>query len=271
MRAKRSWTPLAVAVLVASALIAAGCGDDDEEAVGGTAEAGKLLVGSDIPYPPFEQGRAPDYTGFDVELVGEIANRLDLEPEFEDTSFDTIFRDLAQGKFDMVASATTITGERERTVDFSDPYYLSEQALLVESGSEIAAPEDLSGATVGVQQGTTGQDYAESETDAGDVRAFPEGPDAVNALQAGQVEAVIIDLPVAQDVTEKQEGLAIATSIPTEEQYGFAFQQDAGDLRERVNDALREMKDDGTYAEIYSEWFGQEPPEEVLDAAHEPT
>ncbi len=271
----RKWSVLALALALAAAVIAAGCGGDDEEdggagGGGGGGGGGTLTVGSDIPYPPFEQGKAPDYTGFDIELVREIGNRINRDVQFEDTSFDTIFRDLAQGKFDMVASATTITPERERQVDFSNPYYLSEQALLVKEGSDVQTVQDLTDATVGVQQGTTGQAYAEDETDAGQVRPFPEGPDAVNALRADQVDAVIIDLPVAQQAIEDEQGMVIATSIPTDEQYGFALPQDETELREQVNEALQEMKDDGTYAEIYRKWFDQDPPEEVLDATHEP-
>jgi polar amino acid transport system substrate-binding protein len=98
-----------------------------------TQESGKLIVGSDIPYPPFEEGRAPNYTGFDIDLVNEIAKRLKLDVEYQDTSFDTIFRDLAAGKFDLVASATTITPAREKTVSFTDPYYSAQQSLAVKS------------------------------------------------------------------------------------------------------------------------------------------
>jgi polar amino acid transport system substrate-binding protein len=95
-----------------------------------TQEAGKLVVGSDIPYEPFEFGDPP-YTGFDVELVNEIGKRLGLEVEFKKTAFDTIFRDVAQNRFDMVASASTITDDRKKTVNFSAPYFNSDQAIVV--------------------------------------------------------------------------------------------------------------------------------------------
>jgi ABC-type amino acid transport substrate-binding protein len=270
-----------IAVLFAIAATAAGCGgdDDEEEATTGAAageeldtmEPGTLIVGSDIPFPPFEQGRAPNYTGFDIELVNEIAERTNLDVQVEDTAFDTIFRDLAQAKFDMVASATTITPERERAVDFSNPYFFADQALLVEEGSDIQSEEDLAGATVGAQDGTTGETYANDETDAESVRGFPEGPDAINALRAGQVDGVIIDLPVAEDAVEAQGGIEIAVPIVTRAEYGLVFQQDADELRETVNTTLQEIKDDGTYADIYQEWFKEEPPEELLEATHEPT
>src|ERR1043166_408562 len=147
---------LAVLAVLALALVAAGCGGgSDDEGGGGDEGGGKeaLTVGSDIPYPPFEEGKAPNYKGFDVGLMEAIGENIGREVEFEDTSFDTIFRDLAQGKFDAVASATTITDEREETVDFTNPYYRSEQAILVKKGGEaIDSVEGLKGKTAAVQK-----------------------------------------------------------------------------------------------------------------------
>jgi polar amino acid transport system substrate-binding protein len=270
----------ALFLLVGTALAA--CGDDDDDNGGGggtdttaaeldTLKPGTLVVGSDIPYPPFEFGRAPDYDGFDIDLVNEIASRLDVEVEYKDTPFDTIFRDLAQGKFDMVASSATITDEREKTVDFSDPYYNAEQSVLVKEDSDITSVEDLAGKTVGVQKGTTGEAYAKDNADAGDLRSYAEGDDAINALIAGQVDAVLQDLPVNQDAVDTKEGLAIAEKIPTNEDYGLVFQEDADALREAVNKVLAEIKDDGTYAKIYGDTFEGAPPKQVLTATHEPS
>lgn len=258
---------LAILALAIVAVFATGCGDDDNGDGGGT-----LTVGSDIPYPPFEQGKAPNYTGFDIELVEEIAKRTDREAQFTDTSFETIFRDLAQGKFEMVASATTITPEREENVDFTDPYYLSEQAILVAEGSPVKSLADLDGKTVGVQQGTTGEEYVEDETGAAEVRPYPEGPDVITPLRGGTIDAAVIDLPVAQEAVASQGGgIEVAEAIPTEEEYGFVVAQGEEELLSEVNEALQEIKDDGTYARIYERWFKQQPPQEVLSATHEPS
>ena len=188
-----------------AALVAAGCGGSDDDSTDRRqqrrrASGGEpLTVGSDIPYPPFEQGKPGDYTGFDIELMEAIGEKIGRTPEFQDTSFETIFRDVAQGKFEAVISAATITEEREKVVAFSDPYYLSEQAILVKEGSDIKGLEDLAGKTVGAQQGTTGLELGKEKADAGELRPYPEGPDAINALKAGTVEAVIIDAPVARE------------------------------------------------------------------------
>ncbi len=198
-----------------------------------------------------------------------IAESNDRKAEFEDTSFDTIFRDLAQGKFEAVASAATITPEREKTVDFTNPYYESEQAILVTEGSEVDSLEALAGATIGVQQGTTGQEFVEESVDAGEVRPYPQGPDAVTLLKAGTVDAVVIDIPVAENAVEKQSGLEIAEAIPTEEEYGFAVAQGDEELLEELNEGLEQLKEDGTFAKIYERWFHREPTEALLSATHE--
>jgi polar amino acid transport system substrate-binding protein len=199
-----------------------------------------------------------------------IAENLGVEPEYQDTSFDTIFRDTAQGQFDIAAAASTITPERQQQVNFSDPYYEAQQALLVPEGSDIASVADLGGATVGAQDATTGEAYANDETDAAEVRGFPEGPDAVAAVTTGQVDAAIIDQPVAVDAVEKQGGVEIVEEIPTNELYGFAMSKNNTALLDAVNGALQDMKDDGTLADLYEQYFQIEPPASVLEGTTEP-
>ncbi len=269
--------PLHLLALIAMAVVAfaaVGCGGDEEStstSAGTSAqeldtnEPGKLIVGSDIPYEPFEGGRAGNYEGFDVDIVNEVAKRLGLEVEIEDTSFDTIFRDLAQGKFDMVASATTITPEREKVVAFSEPYFNADQSLMVTKGSDIQSVEDLTGQTVGAQKGTTGATYAEDETDAETVRTYAEIDDAFNALQAGQIAAVVNDFAISKFAEQEMPDLQVIETLPTDEQYGLALNKDSTELRDAVNGALGEIKSDGTYAEIYRKWFDEDPPEDILE------
>jgi polar amino acid transport system substrate-binding protein len=266
---------LAVLLLAFASLAVAGCGDSDDETTAGGGGGGgggePLTVGSDIPYPPFEQGQAPNYTGYDVELMEAIAEKIGRKAEFQDTSFDTIFRDLAQGRFEAVASATTITDEREETVDFTNPYYFSEQAILVKEGDDtIEDAEGLSGLTVGVQQGTTGEEFVEEQADAGELRAYPQGPDAVNALKSGVLDAVVIDIPVAENAVEAG-GVEVSAAIPTEEEYGFVVPQGEEELLEEMNKALEELKDDGTFTEIHEKWFKRPPAKALLNATHEPS
>jgi ABC-type amino acid transport substrate-binding protein len=267
---------LAVFLVGVVSVVAAGCGgssstsSESTEGGGGEASGGEALtVGSDIPYPPFEQGKPGSYTGFDIELIEAIAEKIGRTAEVQDTSFETIFRDVSQGKFDAAISAATITEEREKAVDFSNPYYLSEQAVLVKEGSDIKSLEELEGKTVGVQQGTTGQELAKEKSGASEVRPYPEGPDAVNALKAGTVEAVVIDAPVAQNAVEKSGGVEIAEKVPTEEEYGIAVAQGNTELLEEINKGLKEVQEDGTYKTIYEKWFHLEPPKSIFTAVHE--
>lgn len=273
MRKTRLTALFAVLLLALTAIVAVGCGGGDETTGGTAGEEGgggePLSVGSDIPYPPFEQGKPGNYTGFDVELMEAIAEKMGRKAEFQDTSFETIFRDVAQGKFEAVISAATITEEREKAVDFSNPYYLSEQAVLVKEGSDIKSLEDLEGKTVAAQQGTTGLELAKEELGGSEIRPFPEGPDAVNALKSGTVEGVIIDAPVAQNAVEKSGGVEIAEKVPTEEEYGIAVAQGEEELLDEINEALKEVEEDGAYKKIYEKWFKLEPPKSIFSATHE--
>ena len=241
---------LAAFALVLTAGFAVGCGDDDDDGGGdgggggaelGTITEGELLVGADTPYPPFEIGQPPDISGFDIEIMDAIAEDLGLEVTYQDTGFDTIFRDTANGVFDTAAAATTITPERQQKVNFTDPYYEATQALVVaEDNSEIVTTADLAGKIVGAQDGTTGETLANDTTDASEVRGFPEGTDAITALATGQVEAVIVDLPVAADAVEKQGGVKVVEEIPLEtpELFGFAVARDNTALLDAMNEAL---------------------------------
>lgn len=275
LRGTRTRITIALVAALATAGIAAGCGggDDNGTTTGGGGNDlglindGTLTVGSDIPYPPFEQGKPPDYTGFDIELIDAIAKKLNLTPKIEDTAFATIFSDQQAGKFDIVASSTSITPAREQKVTFSDPYFDADQSLMVQKGSDIASTSDITSDTsIAVQQGTTGQDYAETKTDA-TVQAYPAIGSAFNALQAGQVDGVINDFAVSAFALKKYPELDVVQSISTNEQYGFPMQIENTALQDAVNGALKEIIADGTYEKIFQKWFTEKPPKEFLPSS----
>ena len=280
MRGTRLWLVIGLIAALFATTVVSACGDDEEdtattEDASGTAadvqtsEEGLLSVGTDAPYPPFEIGTpdSPDFGGYDIDVMNAIAEDLGLEVEYTNTGFGTIFRDTANGLFDTAAAASTITAAREKTVDFTDPYYEAQQALLVAEGSDIASVDDLGGVIVGAQDGTTGEAYANDETDASEVRGLPQGPDAISALITGQVEAVIIDQPVAADAVETEEGLEIAEEITTNELYGFAVAPDNDGLREAMNESLATLKEDGTLDDLYEQYFSTTPPESVASGS----
>ena len=278
MRGTRLWILLALCAALALGVVA-GCGSDDDDSTSGdsgtssdveTLESGVLSVGTDTPYPPFEIGEPPDISGYDIEVMNGIAEQMGLEVEYTATGFGTIFRDTANGQFDTAAAASDIDEEREKVVDFTDPYYLSSTALLVPTDSDIASVDDLADAIVGVQDGTSQQDYAEDETDASDVRGFPEGPNAIQALVTEQVDAVLIDQATAVLAVEEQDGIEIVEEIPTDVFFGFAVAPNNDGLREAMNEALATLKEDGTIEELYAKYFdGAKPPEEVLNGTNE--
>jgi polar amino acid transport system substrate-binding protein len=273
---RRTRTRLAIALVaaLATAGIAAGCGGSSSTTSAGGSSGdlglltpGTLTIGSDIPYPPFEQGSPPDYTGFDVDLMDAIAQKLDLKPKWVDTSFATIFADQQAGKFDIVASATTITPARQQKVTFSDPYFDADQSLMVQKGSDLQSTDDITSSTrIGVQQGTTGADYATNKTDA-QVQSYPEIGNAFNALQAGQVDGVINDFAVSAFALKKYPQLDVVQTITTGEQYGFPMQPQNTSLQDAVNGALQDSIDDGTYEKIYEKWFTEKPPEAFLPSS----
>jgi polar amino acid transport system substrate-binding protein len=284
----RRTTRRASALLAALALTVAACGGDDaddgaettddvETTDDGTAEdggeaapnlelisEGTLTVCSDIPFEPFEF-EDPDsdigYSGFDIELMQAIAATADLEVEVVVTGFEALTSGtaMATGQCDIAASAMTITEERAEQIDFSDPYYEALQSLLVPSGSDISSIDDLDGAVVGVQSGTTGEMFAEENVEGAEIRAFENPGDIFVALDSGQIDAVLQDLPVNAERARDADELEVVEEFDTDESYGFALEQDRGDdLLQAINDGLAQVRDDGTYDELYDQYFGTE-------------
>ncbi|WKZ81956.1 MAG: phosphate/phosphite/phosphonate ABC transporter substrate-binding protein [Acidimicrobiia bacterium] len=255
------------------ALVAAACGDDDTATTTTAADTtttaassltqkeGVLTVGSDIPWEPFEFfDDSGEVLGFDADLINEMASRLGLTVEWVDTDFDTIFTQLATGRFDVVASGTTITEQRSQQVNFTVPYYRAQQALTVNTDETpfIDGTEDLgAGDSVAVQTGTTGADWAAANlTPQGvEVVEFLEAPDTYNALEAGQVTGVIFDLPSAVAEAANRAGLEVVQVIDTDEDYGFGVDPERTELLAQLNAALEDMFEDGTYQAIYDAWF----------------
>ncbi len=258
--------------VAAAALLLSACGGDDapgttpSESVGSTADLGlisdgQLTICSDIPYKPFEYEDADKpsgYTGFDIDLMQAIADKLNLELVVSVTAFDALSSGtaLAADSCDVAASAMTITDERKANLTFADAYYDSLQSLLVPDDSDIASIDDLSGKKVAVQSTTTGQLYTEDNAPADTkIVEFPGDTEMYAALQAGNVDAILQDLPVNL-VHVQDGGYKIAEEYQTDEQYGFALKKEGKEaLVEAINEQLQSLRDDGTYDEIYNSYF----------------
>ncbi|MFH1150501.1 MAG: basic amino acid ABC transporter substrate-binding protein [Actinomycetota bacterium] len=247
-------------VVAAMALpLMGGCG-------GGTGyliTSGKLQMGSDTSYPPFESKEGGKTVGFDVELATAIAEKMGVELEVISTAWDGIIPGLKTKKYDIIMSAMTITDERKQEINFSDPYIDSNQSIAVVSDSTIKSEADLKDKVVGVQIDTTGQFKAEElQPTVGikEIQKFDTILVAFEALEQGKLDAIINDLPVNAYICTKRGKTKVVTTIKTDEQYGIGVNKENTELLDKVNAALKEVVDDGTYKEIYLKWFGVEPP-----------
>ena len=261
----RLFGSVSAALVLAIALVLAGCGGGGGGGDQGGGGGEQITVASDIAYPPFEFEKNGKPVGFDIDLMSEIGKRAGFTPEFKNVTFDGIIPGLGNNLYDAGVSAFTITKAREKQIDFSDPYFNADQSLMVQSGAPIKSVDDIGDGTVGVQLGTTGElkakEFEQQGKITGEVRTFDTITEAFSALENGQIDAVINDFPVSAYFAKTGGGsLEVVQTIPTGEQYGIAFPQDS-DLLEPVNKALEEMKKDGTYAEIYEKWLGQKPKE----------
>lgn len=223
-----------------------------------TLNAGELQIGSDIAFPPFENMEGENPVGFDVDLMTAIGEKLGVKVTFMNNKFDGLIPSLNAKKFDAIMSAMTITDDRKKEVLFSDPYIDSNQSLAVKKSSSIKDVAGLKGKIVGVQSGTTGEKWAkENVKDAKEIKSFDTALDAFTALESGQIDGVINDLPVSAYIVKDKPELNIVKEIKTDESYGIAFRLDDTQLRDAVNKALKELKDDGGYDKVYEKWFGK--------------
>ena len=262
-------------VVVVTLVLLVGCSAGTDESFEGaapgetTGPAGvvgdEITVASNIAYPPFEYSPKGGPKGFDIDLMNEIGKRAGFEVEYENVRFDSILRGLDTDLFNAAISAMSITKEREQQIDFSDPYFNADQALLVASDSEVQSIDDLAEAPIGVQAGSTGQIKAEDLLDdeqIGEIMPYRTIGDAFVALEGGKIAGVIYDLSAAhRKIVESGGEIRFVEPISTGEQYGIAFPKDSP-LVDPVNQALVEIKDDGTYEKLYKKWIGM-PPEEI--------
>ncbi|GGZ47573.1 transporter substrate-binding domain-containing protein [Streptomyces bluensis] len=259
---------LAATTATAGLLFVAGCSSDDDSggsgkqtAAGGVtlAKAGQLTTCTHLPYPPFQSEIDGKVQGFDVALIDLVAADLGVKQEIVDTPFENFKTGafLNSGQCDLAAAGMTITEERKKNVDFSDPYFEATQAVLVDKKSGIGSFADLKGKKLGAQAQTTGEDYAR---DKGlDPVSFESSDAVLNGLRTGQVQAVVIDYPVVQGwLKDKANAGAfeVADNINTGEQYGFTVKKGNTKLLDAINKALGEAKTDGTYKKLYEQWIG---------------
>lgn len=274
----KAWraTSLVAGTLATTSLWACGADERDPNQDGSTArdlgliQKETLTVGSEIPFPPFEAGDPPDYEGFDIDVINAIADNLDLDTQIKDVPLSSILQG-GSGTFDLSISAVEITPAREKRVNFTHPYFVDSVSLLVREDSGIQAMSDIAdGLTLGVEDGTNGEEYAEKRTSADEIRAFASAGDASLALLNSEVDAVIASPQAAEEAVETREGLTIADTFATGEAYGIVVPEGSDDLLEAVNSELQELKKEGALTSLYEEYFGVEAPAQVATPMDEP-
>jgi polar amino acid transport system substrate-binding protein len=225
----------------------------------GLITPGTLVVGSDTTFPPFESMNGTVAEGFDVDLLNAIGKQMGVKVVFQTENFDTIIASLVGHKFDVIASGMTITSDRQKTINFSDPYFDSNQSVVVLKSSGITTETALYGKKIGVQSGTTGEKWATEnlKNHGATIVPFKDTTGAFNALQAKTVDAVVNDLPVSAEIIKEgpTRGFVIIDSIPTGEQYGIGVAKDKPALVAAVNAALAKVKADGELQQIYNKWI----------------
>lgn len=255
-------TATAGLVLVAACTSSDNGGSGSKTAAGGVqlVKAGQLTTCTHLPYPPFQSEINGKVQGFDVSMIDLVAKDLGVKQQILDTPFENFKTGafLNSGECDLAAAGMTITAERKKNVDFSDPYFDATQALMVGKDSGITSLADAKAKKVklGAQAQTTGEDYAKSQ--GFDPVSFESSDAVLNGLRTGQVKAVVIDYPVVQGWLKDKANAAykVAGQINTGEQYGFTVKKGNTKLLAAVNKAIKDAKADGTYKKLYEKWIG---------------
>ena len=229
------------------------------EAAGTEAAGGVLVMATNAEFPPYEYHDGGEIVGIDAEIAKAIADELGMELEIEDIAFDSIIPEITSGKADMGLAGMTVTEDRKQSVDFTDTYAKASQKIIVKEDSAIASPDDLTGVIVGVQQGTTGDIYvSDLEPDGTTVERYNKGFEAVQALSQGKIDAVVIDGEPAKTFVAQTEGLKILEESFTDEEYAIAVKKGNTELLEKINGALKTLKDNGTLDEIVAKYIKAE-------------
>lgn len=261
---------LAAALLAATMLVSlTACGSKtetpaetpaatEEEAPAETPAEGILTMATNAQFPPYEFYEGDKVVGIDAEIAAAIAEKLGTTLEIVDMDFATIITAVQSGKADFGMAGMTVNEERLQNVNFTDSYATGVQVVIVKEDSEIASVDDLEGKLIGVQEGTTGHIYCSDDYGEENVNALADGATAVNALQQGKVDCVVIDRQPALSYVKANEGLKILDTEYVAEDYAIAVAKDNTELKDSINAALNELIEDGTVQSILDKYIKAE-------------
>ena len=228
----------------------------------GTSEKEVYTVATDNGYVPFEfiDEETGELVGFDIDLMNALAEEAGIEIEYETLEFDGIVAGISSGRFDIAIAGMTITEERQKSIDFTQPYYEAGLILAVlDDNDEIKSIEDVDGKVVATRTGSTSETYLKENTNA-IPEAFPQIIEGYQNVLAGRADAVLYDLPNVLFYSEQEADGRLKTvgEKLTGEEYGIAFPK-GSELRDVIDEALTTLKENGAYDDIYEKWFGERP------------
>lgn len=250
-----------------SSSTASGSAADEGSATTASSEVklvtdGKLTVGTSAEYEPFEYMEDGEYKGFDLELIADIAEELGLEVEYKNVDFDSLVAGVSSGtKYDCSIAAMTVTPERKKEVDFSDSYYMDDQAIVTTTdntaitGDNYADELNKEGVKIAVQSGSTAEAFAEENFPNAELVSFKNAVDCFSALQASKADALVTNRSVAAQLTASSfDNCQVIKMISTGEEYAIAISKDNPALTEQINEALEKLTDDGTVDELMEKY-----------------
>lgn len=255
---RSSLLPLIVGLGLLLASCVSGCSSQS-----GNAPVKVYAVGTDAAFPPFETLQGGQFSGFDIDVMTEVAKAAGFQVEWKNTGWSQLIADMGTGKVDIGISAISMTDKRREAFDFSDPYFEANQLILVAEDSPINRLADLQGKQVGVQADSTGEELAKQAlggSDAG-IKSYKELPSAVNDFLSGKLDAVIGDngfiIYYANKIKDKKFKLIKDESFP-KEHYGIMVKKGNLELAKQINQGLKTIKANGVLQQIYDRYFKQE-------------
>lgn len=242
-----------LAAMMLTAVAACGKTETKDTAEGEAKSSDTLTMATNAEFKPFEYVEGDKVVGADVDIANAIAEKLGKKLEIVNIDFDGALTGAATGKYDVAIAGITANDERKANMNFSDDYYEASQAIIVKADSDIKAATDLEGKTISCQEGTTGEQYLNDNNYS--VQAYKSGAEAVSALTAGKVDAVVIDNEVAKALSAEQNGATkVLDEALTKESYAIALKKGNDELTEQINKALDELKADGTLKNIFAKY-----------------
>ena len=226
------------------------------------AAAADLVVGANIGNVPWEfQDASGEFVGFEIDLVKEIAARLDKSVEVVNIPFNGLFSAVQSGRIDIALSSITITDKRLGSVAFAQPYYDSAQSLTVSSRSSAVSLDDMRGKVIGVDTGATGDMWTtanQAKYGFADIRRFEGLAPAMLDLQSGRIDGYISDIPSLEYYIKDKTYFKVVERIETGERYSMMFRQ-GNPLADEANAIITELKQEGYLARLHEHWYGTVP------------